>query len=52
MFGRGYEYEDFRFSDPMQQNFYERYMAGEPVQAGWVNPGDFAVPQSELINKE
>jgi hypothetical protein len=23
------------------RKFYERYMAGERVQAGWVNRGDF-----------
>lgn len=52
MFGRGYEYDNFRFSDPVQQNFYERYMAGEPIEARWINQSDIAVPQSELIESE
>ena len=52
MFGRGHEYEDYLFSSPEQQNLYERYMAGEPIEAGWVNASDFAVQQSELLKKE
>ena len=52
MFGKGYEYESFRFSDPRQQDFYERYMAGEPVEAGWINSSDKAVQPSELIKKK
>ena len=52
MFGRGHEYEDYLFSSWEQQNLYERYMAGEPIEAGWVNQSDFAVQPSELIKKE
>ncbi len=39
--GRGQEYEAFRYADPGTQGFYERFMKGEKVRAGWVNPTDF-----------
>jgi N-sulfoglucosamine sulfohydrolase len=52
MFGKGYQYETYLFSDPAQRDFYERYMTGEPVSAGWVNPSDFAVQPSDLIERK
>jgi N-sulfoglucosamine sulfohydrolase len=51
MFGKGHQYEDYPFSTPAQQDLYERYMAGEPIEAGWVNQSDFAVQPSEMIKK-
>jgi len=51
MFGKGHRYEDYLFSSPAQQNLYERYMAGEPIEAGWVNQSDFAVQPGALIEK-
>lgn len=41
MAGRGEEFEAYEYSDPRTRNFYERYRAGESVQAGWVNESDF-----------
>jgi len=41
MFGQGEVFEKYPYIDPKTQNFYERYMSGEKVQAGWVNPDDF-----------
>ncbi len=52
MFGKGHQYEDYLFSAPAQQDLYERYMAGEPIEAGWVNRSDFAVQPSEMIEKK
>lgn len=51
MFGKGHQYETYLFSSPAQQDLYERYMAGEPIKAGWVNPSDFAVQPSERIDR-
>ena len=41
MFGRGEIFDRYPYSSPATDNFYERYMAGEKVPAGWVNPSDF-----------
>jgi arylsulfatase A-like enzyme len=41
MQGRGSEYEAYPYMDKRTQHFYERYMAGEPVNAGWVEETDF-----------
>jgi hypothetical protein len=40
MFGRGYIFDQYEYADP-QRDFYERYMSGEKLKAGWVNPSDF-----------
>lgn len=42
MFGRGNVFEEYPYSDPALRGFYERYMSGEKLKAGWVNPSDFA----------
>ena len=52
MFGKGHQYEAYLFSSPAQQDLYERYMSGEPIEADWVNQSDFAVQPSELIKEE
>jgi len=41
MFGRGYVFDQYPYADENQQGFYERYLRGEPLKAGWVNPSDF-----------
>jgi hypothetical protein len=41
MFGRGHVFEQYLYADPGLRNFYERYMAGEKLRAGWVHPTDF-----------
>lgn len=41
MFGNGSLFDAYRYSSPATDRFYERYMAGEKVRAGWVSPGDF-----------
>ena len=33
--------EAYEYADSATQGFYERYMAGEDVRAGWVNESDF-----------
>lgn len=41
MFGNGSIFDSYRYSSPATDHFYERYMAGEKLRAGWVNPTDF-----------
>jgi len=42
MFGRGSVFEEYPYAEANLRGFYERYMGGEKLQAGWVNPSDFA----------
>ena len=39
--GRGAEYEAFPHPDTRRRGFYERYMGGELLDAGWVSKTDF-----------
>jgi arylsulfatase A-like enzyme len=39
--GRGAEYEAFPHSDERRRGFYERYLKGEFLDAGWVSKTDF-----------
>lgn len=39
--GRGFIFEQYPYADKSHRNFYERYMSGEDIKAGWVNPTDF-----------
>ncbi|MFA5189971.1 MAG: sulfatase [Verrucomicrobiia bacterium] len=41
MFGKGGVFEAEPYAHPGQRNFYERYMKGEKIKAGWVNESDF-----------
>lgn len=41
MFGKGHIFEEYPYADPKTRNFYERYMRGEKLKAGWVNESDF-----------
>ncbi len=41
MLGKGGVFEKYPYANPAQRNFYERYMKGEKLNAGWVNPTDF-----------
>jgi hypothetical protein len=39
--GRGAEYEAYPSADQKKLRFYERYMGGELLEAGWVKKDDF-----------
>lgn len=39
--GRGAEYEAFPHPDQRRRGFYERYLGGEKIDAGWVDKADF-----------
>ena len=41
MFGAGDRFDEYRYSNEADRQFYERYMRGDSVRAGWVNPSDF-----------
>ena len=41
MFGRGSVFEKYMYADEGTRNFYERFMRGEKLKAGWVNASDF-----------
>ena len=41
MFGHGDVFDRYPVSTEAVRNFYERYMRGEKVHAGWVSPSDF-----------
>lgn len=41
MFGKGDVFDKYPYADPSGVNFYERYMNGEKLNAGWVSPTDF-----------
>jgi len=41
MMGNGEVFDTYIYSNEADRNFYERYMNGEDVNAGWVNPTDF-----------
>lgn len=39
--GNGDVFDEYLYADKAHRNFYERYMNGEKLNAGWVNPSDF-----------
>ncbi len=41
MFGNGNVFDNYPYGEPRVRNFYERFMKGEQVKAGWVNESDF-----------
>ncbi|WPP49094.1 sulfatase family protein [Catalinimonas niigatensis] len=41
MMGNGHIFDEYTYANDANRNFYERYMAGEEVDHGWVNDSDF-----------
>lgn len=41
MCGQGDVFDRYLYANPAHVNFYERYMKGEKLDAGWVNKSDF-----------
>jgi hypothetical protein len=41
MLGNGHLFDEYVYADERHRGFYERFMAGEEIRAGWVNPSDF-----------
>ena len=44
MSGQGHVFDEYPYASPRMRNFYERFMRGEKLSAGWVNPSDFERP--------
>ena len=42
VFGKGYLFDEYEYTDPKTKNFYERFIRGDSVEASWVNNTDFA----------
>ena len=40
MFGKGNVFDEYPVASPTK-NYYERFMKGEKVKAGWVNETDY-----------
>ena len=38
--GHGEVFDHYIYAEERSRNFYERFMAGEDVRAGWINQGD------------
>ncbi len=51
MEGRGKVFDEYPVSDESNRNFYERFMAGEKLRAGWVSPSDFEPAPLEKVQK-
>jgi arylsulfatase A-like enzyme len=41
MFGKGQVFDEYPYADKSGKDFYERFMKGEKLRAGWVNESDF-----------
>lgn len=41
MSGNGNVFDSYRYSGASTDNFYDRFMSGEKIKAGWVKPTDF-----------
>ena len=41
MRGEGHLFDEYPYSDESSRGFYRRYMRGEALNAGWVEPTDF-----------
>lgn len=41
MFGRGHVFDQYPYADDTGRGFYERFMRGEKLKAGWVSETDF-----------
>ena len=41
MFGHGDVFDRYPHANPEHRNFYERYMKGEKLRAGWAKETDF-----------
>jgi len=39
--GNGHIFDEYVYSQDNMRGFYERYMSGEEIKAGWVNESDF-----------
>lgn len=45
MFGKGDEFDKYLYADETGRDFYNRFMKGEELKAGWVSPTDFEMEE-------
>ncbi len=45
--GNGDVFDNYLYADKTTSQFYNRFMQGEKLKAGWVNPGDFEKVEPE-----
>ena len=38
--GNGKVFDTYEYAQPATRNFYNRFMAGEDIRAGWINQTD------------
>ena len=50
--GQGDVFDQYSYADEKTKDFYSRYMAGEKMKAGWVNPEDFEEDTIVVTNPE
>ena len=41
VFGNGDVFDNYPYSEDARRGFYERFMGGEKIPTGWVNPSDY-----------
>jgi arylsulfatase A-like enzyme len=39
--GNGHVFDEYEYAGDAHRNFYERYLSGEDIKAGWINESDF-----------
>ncbi len=52
MFGKGDIFDEYPYADVKDTAFYERYMKGEKLPAGWVSPTDFETDMERVRKVE
>jgi hypothetical protein len=40
VFGHGEVFDNYPYAQPSQRNFYEKFMRGDKIRAGWINQSD------------
>jgi len=49
VFGNGDIFDEYIYSEEQNRNFYERFMRGEDMKAGWINQSDI---EKQPVNEE
>lgn len=53
MMGQGHLFDKYTYADESKRSFYERFMRGDSLNPGWVNPTDFEpaeIPESKPLD--
>ncbi|MBY5958876.1 sulfatase [Membranicola marinus] len=48
VFGNGDIFEEYNYSEERNRHFYERFIRGDDIKAGWINPSDI---EKQSINE-